>query len=188
MPEAFLRPRIPLITGNLTGKARGLGASSVIFTCHSISNFKNLRPNSPRNGNRQFSRGREGSGSGRTGDPQSGSPRPNRTVLWAASRALHVHRRPVLNCSPTGIRPFCDGHHIGGAKPALMLDPGYEGGGLPMCKISSLIVATALLLAAGIGGWTVLTTSNVAAKATTHSDGFSGPTHIGGHFSIPSVY
>ena len=35
-----------------------------------------------------------------------------------------------------------------------------------MHKISSLIVATALLLAAGIGGWTVLTTSDVAAKAT----------------------
>ena len=47
-----------------------------------------------------------------------------------------------------------------------------------MRKISSLIVATALLLAAGIGGWTVLATSNVAAKAT-HSDSFSGPTHIG---------
>jgi hypothetical protein len=56
-----------------------------------------------------------------------------------------------------------------------------------MRKISSLIVATALLLAAGIGAWTVLTTSNVAAKAP-HSDGFSGPTHIGGHFAIPSVY
>ena len=56
-----------------------------------------------------------------------------------------------------------------------------------MNKISSLIVATALLLAAGIGGWTVLTTSDVAAKAT-HSDSFSGPTHIGGHFAIPLAY
>ena len=55
-----------------------------------------------------------------------------------------------------------------------------------MHKISSLIVATALLLAAGIGGWTVLTTSDVAAKAT--SDSFSGPTHIGGHFAIPLAY
>jgi hypothetical protein len=56
-----------------------------------------------------------------------------------------------------------------------------------MHKISSLIVATALLLAAGIGGWTVLTTSDVAAKAT-HSDSISRPTHIGGHFAIPAAY
>ena len=56
-----------------------------------------------------------------------------------------------------------------------------------MRKISSLIVATALLLAAGIGGWTVLTTSNVAAKAT-HSDSFRGPTHTGGHFAITPVF
>jgi hypothetical protein len=82
-------------------------------------------------------------------------------------------------------RPFCDGHHIAAAKPTVVLDPGCER--WRVNKISSLIVATALLLAAGIGGWTVLTTSDVAAKAT-HSDSFSGPTHIGGHFAIPAAY
>jgi hypothetical protein len=57
-----------------------------------------------------------------------------------------------------------------------------------MRKISCLIVATAFLLAAGIGGWTVLTTSDVAAKAS-HSDNLGGRTPIrGGLFVMPPVF
>jgi hypothetical protein len=57
-----------------------------------------------------------------------------------------------------------------------------------MRKISCLIVATAFLLAAGIGGWTVLTTSDVAAKAS-HSDNLGGRTPIrGGLFFMPPVF
>jgi hypothetical protein len=59
-----------------------------------------------------------------------------------------------------------------------------------MHKISFLVVATALILTAGIGGWTVLTTSDVKAAAkATNNDDFPGRTPIhGGLFVMPPVY
>jgi hypothetical protein len=51
-----------------------------------------------------------------------------------------------------------------------------------MHKISLLVVATALALTAGIGGWTVLT-------AQANSDDSGGRTPIrGGLFVMPRVY
>ena len=59
-----------------------------------------------------------------------------------------------------------------------------------MHKISLLVVATALILTAGIGGWTVLTTSDVKAAAKAiNSDDFRGRTPIrGGLFVMPPIF
>ena len=53
-----------------------------------------------------------------------------------------------------------------------------------------LVVATALILAMGVGGWTAMTTTGVnAAGKTANIDGFPGRTPIrGGHSVIPPVF
>ena len=58
-----------------------------------------------------------------------------------------------------------------------------------MPKISLLVVAAALALTAGVGGWTALTTTDVkaAAKATNIDSGGRTPIR-GGHFVIQSVF
>ena len=58
-----------------------------------------------------------------------------------------------------------------------------------MPKISLLVVAAALVLTAGVGGWTALTTTDVkaAAKATNIDSGGRTPIR-GGHFVIQSVF
>jgi hypothetical protein len=55
--------------------------------------------------------------------------------------------------------------------------------------ISFFVILAALILTAGIGGWTVLTTSHVKAAATA-TDGFRGSTTLGGglFFVPPPVY
>lgn len=45
--------------------------------------------------------------------------------------------------------------------------------------ICLFVILTALILTAGIGGWTLLTTSHVNAAATA-TDGFRGSTTLGG--------
>ena len=58
-----------------------------------------------------------------------------------------------------------------------------------MHKISLLVVATALILAAGIGVWTALTTSDVKAAAKANGDNFGGRTPIhGGLGDLPPLY
>ena len=58
-----------------------------------------------------------------------------------------------------------------------------------MHKISSLILATALILAAGVGTWIVLTATDVkaAAKATHAEPGGRTPIR-GGHYVMQSVF
>jgi hypothetical protein len=58
-----------------------------------------------------------------------------------------------------------------------------------MHKISLFVVATALILTAGIGGWTALTTTDVKAAAKATNMDSSGRTPIrGGHFVMQSVF
>jgi hypothetical protein len=60
-----------------------------------------------------------------------------------------------------------------------------------MRTIRLFVIATAaLILTAGIGGWTVMTTSNVKAAANaTNSDGFGGrPPIRGGLGVLPPLY
>ena len=59
-----------------------------------------------------------------------------------------------------------------------------------MHKISLLVVVTALVLTAVIGGWTVLTTYDVkaAAKPTNNYDFPARPPVRGGLFVLPVVY
>jgi hypothetical protein len=48
-------------------------------------------------------------------------------------------------------------------------------------EICLVVIFTALILTAGVGGWTVLTTSHVnAAAKATNSDEFRGATTLGG--------
>jgi hypothetical protein len=58
-----------------------------------------------------------------------------------------------------------------------------------MHKISFLVVAAALVLTAGVGSWTALTTTDVkaAAKATNMDSGGRTPIR-GGHFVMQSVF
>jgi hypothetical protein len=55
--------------------------------------------------------------------------------------------------------------------------------------IRLIVILTALILTAGIGAWTVLTTSHVNAAATA-TDDFRGSTTLGGglFFVPPPVY
>jgi hypothetical protein len=60
-----------------------------------------------------------------------------------------------------------------------------------MRRISLFVIAiAALILAAGIGGWTVMTTSDVKAAATaTNNDDFGGRAPIrGGLGVLPPLY
>jgi hypothetical protein len=59
-----------------------------------------------------------------------------------------------------------------------------------MRKINLFIIATAVILTAGVGGWTVLTTFDVKAAAQpTNIDDFPGrPPIRGGLFVVPVVY
>ena len=59
-----------------------------------------------------------------------------------------------------------------------------------MRKINLFIIATAMILTAGVGGWTVLTTYDVkaAAKPTNNDDLPARPPVRGGLFVLPVVY
>ena len=58
-----------------------------------------------------------------------------------------------------------------------------------MHKISLLVVAAALVLTAGVGGWTALTTTDVKAAAQATNTDSAGRTPIrGGHFVMQSVF
>jgi hypothetical protein len=59
-----------------------------------------------------------------------------------------------------------------------------------MRRINMFIIATAMILTAGVGGWTVLTTYDVkaAAKPTNNYDFPARPPVRGGLFVLPVVY
>jgi len=59
-----------------------------------------------------------------------------------------------------------------------------------MRKINLFIIATAMILTAGVGGWTVLTTYDVkaAAKPTNDDDFPARPPVRGGLFVLSVVY
>jgi hypothetical protein len=59
-----------------------------------------------------------------------------------------------------------------------------------MRKINLFIIATAMILTAGVGGWTVLTTYDVkaAAKPTNNDDFPARPPVRGGLFVLTVVY
>jgi hypothetical protein len=59
-----------------------------------------------------------------------------------------------------------------------------------MRRISLFVIATAALILTGIGGWTVITTSDVRAAAkATNNDDFGGRTPIrGGLGALPPLY
>jgi hypothetical protein len=89
----------------------------------------------------------------------------------------------------TAKRPFCDGHHIAGlaTAPVSLI----RHGRFHMRNIRIFVIATAaLILTAGIGGWIVITTSDVraAAQAANPND-FGGRSPIrGGLAVLPPVY
>ena len=59
-----------------------------------------------------------------------------------------------------------------------------------MRNINLFIIATAMILTAGVGGWTVLTTYNVksAAKPANNYDLPARPPILVGLFVVPVVY